>query len=429
MFRYLITFNMQVISRFRKSDFIYLLWLCCVLLLPFSGLSQQYKSSHIKYIDYNFEFGSPLNWYVAEDSTVKIDLIYDYERDSPNRAAGHWYFKVITEPGTRLKLALGNMDNIWNGKKAAEIGNVEEDVACYISYDKKNWTGLKTSRLQDKVLLVDFISKEKEVYVARIPPYTLSHLEKFLNEIRNHPNVKIMNVGATIELRPLEIIRIGNPDAKISVIFRGRAHPWESGGSWFLEGLVREFLNQNLTEKHPDLCIYIMPMANKDGVARGMTRFNLAGRDLNRNWDKAPDPEVDPERFALENFILTLVQKGKSPKLFFDMHNDDWGMMGLRPVNKKNELDIEKIKRMKTLMEKYTHFAEAVRIPEFGRQNGQGGSASLGNSIFDQYEIDRTVFELNANWIKSLRKIPMPDDWMKLGASFNYVIYDYLKEE
>jgi hypothetical protein len=27
-----------------------------------------------------------------------------------------------------------------------------------------------------------------------------------------------------------------------------------------------------------------MPMAAKDGVARGMTRFNLAGMDLNRNW-------------------------------------------------------------------------------------------------------------------------------------------------
>ena len=26
-------------------------------------------------------------------------------------------------------------------------------------------------------------------------------------------------------------------------------------------------------------------MANKDGVARGGTRFNLRGKDLNRNWD------------------------------------------------------------------------------------------------------------------------------------------------
>ncbi|MCK5209582.1 MAG: hypothetical protein KAQ79_16220, partial [Cyclobacteriaceae bacterium] len=44
----------------------------------------------LRYINYNFENGSPLHWEIQEDSSVLISLLYDHERDSPNRAAIHW---------------------------------------------------------------------------------------------------------------------------------------------------------------------------------------------------------------------------------------------------------------------------------------------------------------------------------------------------
>ena len=44
-------------------------------------------------------------------------------------------------------------------------------------------------------------------------------------------------------------------------------------------------------------------MANKDAVAKGRTRFNLSGIDLNRGWDQLADPVLAPENHALEIWL------------------------------------------------------------------------------------------------------------------------------
>lgn len=131
--------------------------------------------------------------------------------------------------------------------------------------------------------------QDQSVYVARIPPYTISNLENLKKRIGNNKLVKIYNIGLTVQKRPLEIIQLGNPGARNSIIIRARAHPWEPGGNWVVEGLINKFITENSKEWQKTYCIYIMPMANKDGVALGMTRFNVLGKDLNRNWDREPD--------------------------------------------------------------------------------------------------------------------------------------------
>jgi len=74
--------------------------------------------------------------------------------------------------------------------------------------------------------------KGSEVYIARMPPYTITDLENFKAKISGNPLVKITNIGKTVEKRPLEIIQIGNQNAPHSVIIRVRAHSWETGGNW-----------------------------------------------------------------------------------------------------------------------------------------------------------------------------------------------------
>jgi hypothetical protein len=41
-------------------------------------------------------------------------------------------------------------------------------------------------------------------------------------------------------------------------------------------------------------------MANKDAVARGKSRFNSQGYDLNRKWDAGADSVLAPENYAVE---------------------------------------------------------------------------------------------------------------------------------
>ena len=64
-------------------------------------------------------------------------------------------------------------------------------------------------------------------------------------------------------------------------------------------------------------CVYIMPMANKDGVARGKTRFNSRGKDLNRDWDRPADPILSPENHGARSVARRHDQEspGSSPGL------------------------------------------------------------------------------------------------------------------
>ena len=93
--------------------------------------------------------------------------------------------------------------------------------------------------------------------------------------------------------RELEIVRVGDPQAPYRVFVRARAHPWEPGGNWVVQGLVKRLLKGDAEAKQflARYCVYSLPMANKDGVANGRTRFNMQGKDLNREWGAPSDPQ------------------------------------------------------------------------------------------------------------------------------------------
>src|SRR4051794_25858981 len=69
-----------------------------------------------QYIDTSFENASPIWYERASDGTILIYLLYDLERSSPNRAAGHFHFQIQARAGTKLTLEFKNLDNVWNGR-------------------------------------------------------------------------------------------------------------------------------------------------------------------------------------------------------------------------------------------------------------------------------------------------------------------------
>ena len=49
-------------------------------------------NSPLDFINTAFENGSPVQWQIAADGVVQVFLLYDYQRNSPNRAAiSLWY--------------------------------------------------------------------------------------------------------------------------------------------------------------------------------------------------------------------------------------------------------------------------------------------------------------------------------------------------
>ncbi|RIH67194.1 peptidase M14 [Mariniphaga sediminis] len=398
-----------------------------LFLYSFPLLSQN-NNINIKFIDSYFENASPVTWAIQGDTIVKISLIPDYERETLNRQTDHWNFKIEAPKGTTIKFILSKQEaDIYNGRLAKNWWNFEHGISCYVSYDQKSWTPIHISKLSGHELLVEMTMEENFVYVANIPPYTLSDLENLKQRIESNHRIKIITIGETVEKRPLEIIRLGNPKAQHSILIRARAHPWEPGGNWVIEGLINKFLEENSKKWLEAFCIYIMPMANKDGVVRGMTRFNVRGKDLNRNWDVMADTLLCPEKYALEKFIEELIKTGKKPCFAIDIHNDDYGKIHAAHCSKGDKVYLDKLHLFESLMREHTSFSEGVKY-SWETKNSLIPASTFQNGLSLRYGIDAIVYELNANWIASLGKVPEAKDWMEIGANLNQVFYEFANQ-
>jgi len=368
------------------------------------------------YINTAFENASPLYWEIGASGEVNVFLMYDHERASPNRAAGHWHFRVEAPQGSRLTIILNNLQNIYNGRKGSPAS---DKTISFVSPDGRHWRPVKMKLLEGDRLMLTLSMEAEQMYVARLEPYRLSDLEKLLNEIRGKPQVEIREIGQTVEGRPLEIVRIGNPNAPHRVLIRARAHAWEPGGNWVVQGMIRRLLrsDERAAAYLARYAVYIMPMANKDAVARGWTRFNVAGKDLNRNWDKPADPTYAPENYALEKWIESMIAQGRKPDLMIDFHNDQGGRLHISRPSVELEAYLARMRRFEALLREHTWFTEGSTGAGF-RTIG-----SIGEGLLERYGIHACIHELNANWIAGLNDYPSGKNWELYGEQLCEVFF------
>jgi hypothetical protein len=375
----------------------------------------------LHYINTEFENASPLWWEVQPDGTVQVHLVYDHERSSPNRANGHWLFRVEGEPGSDLTLVLGPFANVWNGTLAQPT---PEATISFISDDGEHWRAIPAEPAEPYWLKLRVHLQGPSLYVARLEPYRLSDLEKLKADIAKHPLVEITPIGRTVENRELEIIRVGKPDAPHRILLRARAHAWEPGGNWVVEGLIRRLLqDDDEARRYLDrYCVFVLPMANKDGVARGHTRFNLRGMDLNRNWSQPADPALAPENATLEKWLDTLIAQGQRPDLAIDFHNDASGRLHVsRPEIGASELQdyLARMDRLEKLLREKTWFTEGSTSSSFRN------AGTIGEGLLARYGIPACIHELNANHIAGLDDHPTAENWRKYGQQLAEVFSLY----
>jgi hypothetical protein len=388
--------------------FVTVLWLALPLLSSAAHAEVLTWQSDLIFLNTTFENGSPLYWEADANNVVHVYLVYDQERASPNRANGHWFFQVQAKPGAELTFVLHNFDNVWNGQKGSPI---DKRTVCFISPDGRSWEAIPTEKTADNFLRFKVRVDTGSLYLARLPPYRLSNLEALKQRIRADRRVEIVTIGKTVEGRELEIVRVGNPGAAHRVLLRARAHPWEPGGNWVVEGLIQRLLRDDEGAKRylDTYCVYLMPIADKDGVARGRTRFNQLGSDLNRKWDKPADPAVNPENYALETWLASMIAKGQKPDLMIDLHNDESGGLHVdRPAKGLDEY-LKSMDRLEMVLRKYTWFTERRA------QARTGSPGVIGEGLLDRFGVHACVLELNANWIAGLNAYTSAERWKLFG--------------
>jgi len=348
-----------------------------------------------------------------------VHLIYDHERSSPNRAAGHIHFRLHARPGSSLKIEFINLDNVWNGKPGSVAGELKTVV---VSQNGRDWKSVALESLPQNRVQLNLTMPGPQLYVARVEPYRLSDLDAFLSRMRTNPLVQITPIGATVQGRQLEILRVGDANAPFRVFVRARAHPWESGGNWIVEGLIGRLLKPDAGADRflKRYCLYVLPMVNKDGVALGRTRFNLRGMDLNRNWDKPVDAELAPENYCLEQWLEKMIKAGLAPHLALELHNDGNGKLHIsRPPVPQLERHLARMATLEKLLRQHTWFTEG------STQSSFRNSGTLGDGWLERYGIDAAVHEFNCNWIAGLNDYPSAKHWQTYGENLATVFYEY----
>ena len=371
-----------------------------------------------EFIDTSFENASPL-WYDIVDGVVRVHLLYDHERASPNRAAGHIHFAIQATPGAQLTLEFVNLDNVWNGQPGSVAGELK---TVALSEDGRKWRTVPTVSLPGNRVQLRVEMPGPKLYVARIEPYRLSDLNRLLAAIRTNKVVQMTTIGKTAGGRDLEIVRIGDAAAPYRVFVRARAHPWEAGSNWVAQGLMQRLLRDDETAQRllRVYSLYILPMANKDGVALGRTRFNLLGKDLNRNWDKPADAELSPENAALEKWLEGMIAANRAPHLALELHNDGSGRLHIsRPPVPQLERHLSRMAILEQLLRDQTWFTEGSTNAAFRN------SGTLGDGWLQRYGIDAVVHEFNCNWIEGLKEYTSSRHWITYGEKLAEVLRDY----
>jgi murein tripeptide amidase MpaA len=143
------------------------------------------------------------------------------------------------------------------------------------------------------------------------------------------PQATLVELGRTVEGRPMSLLVLGTPEAsearaKKKVWIVARQHPGETMAEWFVEGLVKrlagwgDWAGDAVARKlYEHAVFYIVPNMNPDGSVRGNLRTNAAGANLNREW-LAPDAERSPEVFVVREAI-----HANGCDMFFDIHGDE----------------------------------------------------------------------------------------------------------
>jgi hypothetical protein len=192
-----------------------------------------------------------------------------------------------------------------------------------------------------------------------------------------------------------------------------------------VQGLIERLLRDDADARafRQRYCVYAMPMANKDGVARGRTRFNSAGWDLNRAWDQPAPEDLAPENHALEQWLAAMIARGARPHLGLDLHNDGFGKLHLsRP----------EVPGLKRYLAGMAQFEELLRRHTWFTEGSTGGSyrnpGTLGEGWFERFGIPAAILELNANWIAGKEKMPLGADWEELGAGLARVFFEYFEK-
>lgn len=261
-------------------------------------------------ISANFDSGAIEVVSLADPQDIRLRL----RADNAAEFRQWFHFRVLGAGGKPLRMVFEN---------AAEAAYADgwPGYRCVASYDRQNWFRVSGTRYEDGRLIVEHTPERDSIFYAYFEPYSHERHLDLLCRAEMSPFARVLNLGATVEGRDLDLVVVGRPTPEREPVWIiARQHPGETMAEWFVEGLLERLLDgaDPIARKvREHAVLYIVPNMNPDGAVRGNLRTNAAGRNLNREW-RAPDPAASPEVLLVREEM-----ERTGCGLFLDIHGDE----------------------------------------------------------------------------------------------------------
>ncbi|MFZ6774718.1 M14 family metallopeptidase [Undibacterium sp. SXout7W] len=259
-------------------------------------------------ISQNFDAGA-----IEVISSEQVNAIeLKLRKDSHANFSQWFYFRL---QGARQQNAVMRILNAGNSSYPKGWDNYR----AMASYDRENWFRVETE-FDGQIMTIRHTPERDSVYYAYFEPYSWERHLALLAFAESSPLVHTEDLGNTVEGRDLNLIVVGNPDAKKKIWMIARQHPGETMAEWLIEGSLRALLDTSNPIARRILeqaVVYVVPNMNPDGSVRGNLRTNAAGANLNREW-MTPSLALSPEVFYVKNRIAET-----GCDLFLDIHGDE----------------------------------------------------------------------------------------------------------
>ncbi|WP_395006929.1 M14-type cytosolic carboxypeptidase [Undibacterium sp.] len=259
-------------------------------------------------ISQNFDAGA-----IEVVSTVDAENIQLKLRADSNAEFMQWFYFRLQ--GARDQEATIQIMNAGD----ATYADGWEGYRAVASYDRENWFRVETE-FDGKVMTIKHTPETDSVYYAYFEPYSWERHLALLGSVEQSEQVRVEDLGSTLDGRDLNLVIVGNPSAEKKVWIIARQHPGETMAEWLVEGTLNALLDlanpiaRAILDK---AVLYVVPNMNPDGSVRGNLRTNAAGANLNREW-MTPSLETSPEVYYVKKKIEEV-----GCDLFLDIHGDE----------------------------------------------------------------------------------------------------------
>lgn len=291
------------------------------------------------YITGNFDGGNPKSPdHIIRSGESSFTIIPFSEDNDPN-----YKFKLdIKLFNTSYDVCSGSLLIDW---QVSRFNNLRDYLYMKHSQDSE-WV-YKPMVAHETQVTGDIAIRPGETYICLHPKYNYQDYLDFIRRISENGIVRLELVGRTDENRVVWLIKCNDQQSELKkrVLIVSRIHPYETSGSFCVEGIVDGLLGllaDYPSRKFENYAFYLLPMANPDGVYNGLCKLSkIAGNDLSKEWN---------DNDTLSNILKNTIDRIR-PHIYCEIHN--WMFKDVDGLYFLNRMHSKKISRAIPLQKRF----------------------------------------------------------------------------